>query len=190
MTRREMYVSGGIGSRWQGEEFGRDWELPNERAYTETCAAIGSVMWNWRLLALDGDARYADLLEWTLYNAVLPGISLDGQQYFYQNPLANDGSHRRQEWFGCACCPPNIARLLAQVPGYFYSLGDDRSVWVHLYAAGEARLVFPAGGSVTLRQETRYPWDGKSGSKSRRAVASSRCGCAFRRGAKPGPRWR
>ena len=161
MTRREMYVTGGLGSHWQGEEFGRDFELPNERAYAETCAAIGSVMWNWRMLALDGDARYADVLEWTVYNAVLPGVSLDGQHYFYQNPLANDGTHRRQGWFGCACCPLNVARLLAQLPGYFYSVGDAGSVWVHFYAAGTARLDLPAGGSLTLRQETRYPWDGE-----------------------------
>src|SRR5690606_33927886 len=112
----QSYVSGGIGSRWQGEAFGRDYELPAERAYAETCAAIGSVMWNWRMLLRTADGKYADLLEWTLYNAVLPGVSLDGQKYFYQNVLADDGTHRRQEWFGCACCPPNVARLLAQLP--------------------------------------------------------------------------
>ena len=137
MTGRRMYVSGGIGSRYEGEAFGGDFELPNERAYTETCAAIGSVMWNWRMLALDGEARYADLMEHTLYNAVLPGLSLDGQRYFYQNPLADDGTHRRQPWFGTACCPPNVARLLASLPGYFYSAADD-GVWVHLYAEGDA----------------------------------------------------
>jgi uncharacterized protein len=129
---RRMYVSGGLGSRYEDEAFGKDFELPNERAYTETCAAIASVMWNWRMLALEGEARYADLIEHTLYNAVLPGLSLDGQHYFYQNPLADDGTHRRQPWFGCACCPPNVARLLASLPGYFYSTSVG-AIWVHLY---------------------------------------------------------
>ncbi|HJQ29854.1 MAG TPA: beta-L-arabinofuranosidase domain-containing protein, partial [Rubrobacter sp.] len=125
MTTRRMYVTGGLGSRYEGEAFGGDYELPNERAYTETCAAIGSAMWNWRMLMLGGDARYADLIEHTLYNAVLPGISLDGGHYFYQNPLAADGTHRRRPWFGCACCPPNVARLLASLPGYFYGASRD-----------------------------------------------------------------
>ncbi len=171
MTTRRSYVSGGIGSRWEGESFGKDFELPNERAYAESCAAIGSVMWAWRMLSLrtEDNTRYADWIEHTLYNAMLPGLSLDGQTYFYQNPLADDGTHRRQPWFGCACCPPNIARVLAQLPGYIYSVTSRRfpesdgrhdSVWVHLFAAGTATIPLPAGGSVTVRQATRYPWDG------------------------------
>jgi uncharacterized protein len=160
MTTRRMYVSGGLGSRYEGEAFGRDFELPNERAYTETCAAIGSVMWNWRMLALRGEARYADLIEHTLYNAVLPGLSLDGQHYFYQNPLADDGSHRRQPWFGCACCPPNVARLLASLPGYVYSASEN-AVWVHLYAEGAATVELDGNRTVRLRQRTSYPWDGR-----------------------------
>ena len=160
MTTRQMYVSGSIGSRYEGEAFGEDYELPNERAYAETCAAIGSVMWNWRLLLLSGDARYADVLETTLYNGVLPGLSLDGGAYFYQNPLADGGRHRRQPWFGCACCPPNVARLLASLPGYFYSLSDE-GLWVHLYAQGSARISLPGGRTVGLTQHTRYPWDGE-----------------------------
>jgi hypothetical protein len=159
MTTRRMYVSGGLGARWEGEAFGKDYELPNERAYTETCAAIASVMWNHRMLALTGEARYSDLLEWTLYNAVLPGISRDGQSYFYQNPLADDGSHRRQPWFGCACCPPNVARLFAQLPGYFYSVSDE-GVWAHLYAAGSAEVTLSDGRTVALTTRTEYPWDG------------------------------
>lgn len=159
MTTGRMYVSGGIGSRYEGEAFGKDYVLPNERAYTETCAAIGSVMWSWRMLMLDADARYADLMETTLYNGILPGLSLDGQSYFYQNPLADDGTHRRSEWFSCACCPPNIARLLASLPGYFYSVSDE-AVWVHLYAEGSARVALPDGRVVQLHQRTRYPWDG------------------------------
>jgi uncharacterized protein len=160
MTTRRMYVSGGLGSRYEGEAFGKDFELPNERAYTETCAAIGSVMWNWRMLGLRGEARHADLIEHTLYNAVLPGLSLDGQNYFYQNPLADDGTHRRQPWFGCACCPPNVARILASLPSYFYSTSED-AVWVHLYAEGVATVELDEDRTISLRQRTRYPWDGR-----------------------------
>ena len=160
VTTRRMYVSGGIGSRYEGEAFGKDYELPNERAYAESCAAIGSVMWNWRMLVLGGDARYADLMEHTLYNALLPGISLDGQHYFYQNPLAGDGTHRRKPWFYCACCPPNIARLLASLPGYFYSTSGE-GVWVHLYAQGEASVELDENRLIQLKQRTRYPWDGE-----------------------------
>ncbi len=160
MTTRQMYLSGGIGSRYAGESFGADYELPNARAYAETCAAIGSIMWNWRMLALEGDARYADVVETTLFNGFLAGLSLDGESYFYQNPLADDGSHRRQPWFDCACCPPNIARLLASLPGYFYSVSDD-GIWVHLYAEGTARIRNGASASVGLVQHTRYPWDGE-----------------------------
>ncbi|MGI9049328.1 MAG: glycoside hydrolase family 127 protein [Rubrobacteraceae bacterium] len=159
MTTRRMYVSGGIGSRYDEESFGRDFELPSARAYAESCAAIGSVMWNWRMLMLDGDARYADLMEHTLYNAVLPGLSLDGQNYFYQNPLTDDGEHRRQPWFGCACCPPNIARLLVSLPGYFHGVSDE-SVWVHLYAEGEAEIHLNEKRVIKVRQRTSYPWDG------------------------------
>jgi uncharacterized protein len=157
MTTRRTYVSGGLGSRYEGEAFGDDFELPNQRAYTETCAAIASVMWNWRLLALEPEARFGDLLEWTLYNAVLPGLSQDGEHYFYQNPLADDGRHRREPWFGCACCPPNLARLLASLPGYVYTVSDD-ALWVHLYAAGSVDTTLPAGQSVRLSQRGAYPF--------------------------------
>jgi len=158
MTTKRMYVSGGLGSRHEGEAFGEDYELPSGRAYAETCAAIASVMWNWRMLMISGDARYADLMEHTLYNAVLPGVSIDGRRYFYQNPLADNGTHRRQPWFGCACCPPNIARLLASLPGYFYGVSDD-TVWVHLYAAGSATVDLE-DRAVRLAQRTDYPWNG------------------------------
>lgn len=160
MTTRIMYVNGGLGARHEGEAFGDDYELPNDTAYAETCAAIASVMWNWRMLLLDGDARYADLMEHTLFNGVLPGLSLDGQHYFYVNPLSNDGQHRRQPWFECACCPPNLARVLAQMPGYVYSVSGD-GVWVHLYAQNEARLSLANGQVVGLKQRTNYPWDGR-----------------------------
>jgi DUF1680 family protein len=160
MVERRSYVTGGIGARYEGEAFGVDYELPNERAYAETCAAIGSVMWNWRMLALTGEARFTDALETTLYNGVLAGVSLNGQSYFYQNPLADSGSHRRQPWFGCACCPPNIARLLASLPGYFYGTSRE-GVWAHLYAAGSASMTLPGGARAAIIQRTRYPWDGE-----------------------------
>ncbi len=157
---KRQYVTGGAGARYEGEAFGDDYELPNDRAYAETCAAIASVMWNWRMLALDGDARFADDLETALYNGVLSGLSLDGQAYFYQNPLADRGHHRRQPWFGCACCPPNIARLLASLPGYLASTSED-GVWIHLYAANESRVSLSDGNSATVTVQTEYPWDGE-----------------------------
>jgi DUF1680 family protein len=165
---RKAYVTGGLGAHWAGESFGEDFELPNERAYAETCAAIGGLMWNWRLLALDGEAKYADWMETALYNGILSGISLDGGAYFYQNPLADRGRHRRQPWFGTACCPPNIARLLLALPGYLYGTSPE-GVWVHHYVAGTVEVQPPGGGAgagvagagATLAVETRYPWDGE-----------------------------
>ena len=158
MTQQQMYVTGGIGPRWVNEAFGADYELPR-RAYAETCASIGSIMWNARLLALEPDAKYADLMEQTLYNGFLSGLSLDGKSYFYQNPLTDNGTHRRQEWFGCACCPPNVARLLAQLPGYFYAVADN-AIYINLYAQSEAEIALPDGRKVGLKQKTNYPWDG------------------------------
>jgi len=159
MTERKMYVTGGIGARYVGESFGRDYELPNVTAYAETCAAIANVMWNWRMLLATGEARFADVMELALYNGALAGISLNGEEYFYVNPLADRGTHRRQRWFRCACCPPNIARLLASIPGYFYSISSE-GVWLHLYAQSKVSLDVN-GTSVEIIQRTRYPWDGK-----------------------------
>ncbi|GAC1360660.1 MAG: glycoside hydrolase family 127 protein [Ktedonobacteraceae bacterium] len=159
-TARKVYVTGGAGARYEGEAFGADYELPNERAYAETCAAIASVMWNWRLLLLKGEARFADLLEQTLYNSVLSGVSLDGEVFFYQNPLADSGQHRRQPWFTTACCPPNIARLFASLPGYLYSTSEE-GVWMHLYVASTATTTLPDGRSLTIEQQTNYPWEGE-----------------------------
>jgi DUF1680 family protein len=159
MVARQMYISGGLGARHEGEAFGEDYELPNTRAYTETCAAIASVMWNWRMLQLTGEARYADAFEQALFNAVLPGISLDGLKYFYENPLASRGTHCRQAWFPCACCPPNIARLLASLPGYLFSASPE-GIWVHLYAQGRVQCTLPDGQQVGIYQTTRYPWEG------------------------------
>ncbi|PQV64204.1 hypothetical protein B1R32_10648 [Abditibacterium utsteinense] len=158
-TQRQMYISGGAGSRYEGEAFGHDFELPNARAYTETCASIAVVMASWRLLQASGEARFADDLERALYNGVLSGLSLSGDEYFYQNPLADDGAHRREKWFGCACCPPNIARLLAQLPAYFYSVTKNE-VWVHLFAQNRAEITLPDGHQVVVEQRTNYPWHG------------------------------
>ncbi|GGP21089.1 glycoside hydrolase family 127 protein [Silvimonas iriomotensis] len=158
LVTRRMYISGGLGSRHDGEALGKDFELPNERAYTETCAAIGSMMWNHRLLAATGHARYADLIEWTLYNGMLPGWGLDGKHYFYVNPLADDGEHHRQPWYDVACCPPNVARTLAELPGYVYSTSEDE-IWVNLYMHSEAQI--PLGDRVVaLSLRCNYPWDG------------------------------
>ncbi len=159
MVRQQMYITGGLGARHDGEAFGNPYELPNARAYAETCAAIASLMWNWRMLQINGDARYSDLLEWTYYNAVLPGISLDGKEYFYTNPLKSDGNHRRQKWFDCACCPPNISRAIAEFQGYMYSVSDE-GIWLHLYASSWASFDLRTGQKVELIQSTRYPWDG------------------------------
>ncbi len=160
MMTKKVYVSGGLGARWDGEAFGEDYELPNRRAYAETCAAIANLMWSWRMLALRGEAKFADTIEWTLYNAILPGIALDGRTYFYQNPLENDGRHRRKPWFGTACCPPNVARTLASLGGYVYSV-TDRTIWTHLYASHRAEVTLPDGRTIALGQETNYPWDGE-----------------------------
>jgi uncharacterized protein len=159
MTSRQMYVSSGLGARHEGEAFGEDFELPNAKAYTETCAAIGSVMWDHRMLAATGHARYADLIEATLLNAILPGWSLDAKHYFYENPLEDAGGHRRQPWFHCACCPPNVARTVASIPGYIYSTSED-AVWVHLYVQNTAQLEIN-GQAVQISQRTNYPWDGE-----------------------------
>jgi DUF1680 family protein len=158
LCTRNLYLTGGIGPSRNNEGFTRDYDLPNETAYAETCAAIGLVFWNHRLLQLEGDARYADTLERALYNGVLSGVSLSGDLFFYENPLASLGAHHRQPWFDCACCPPNLARLLASLGGYVYSY-NDAGVAVHLYVQGVGQFSLP-GGSLTLHQATNYPWDG------------------------------
>lgn len=159
LTQTKMYITGGVGSRYEGESIGDAYELPNLRAYAETCAAIANVMWNWRMLLVTGAAPYADVMETALYNGVLAGMSLDGVAYFYENPLADRG-HRRQPWFDVACCPPNIARLIAAIPGYFYSTSEN-GVWVHLYASSTAEVNVPGAGDVVIVQRTRYPWEGE-----------------------------
>lgn len=159
VTGTRMYITGGVGSRYEGESIGGPYELPNDRAYSETCAAVANVMWNYRMLLATGDAKYADIMELALYNAALAGISLDGKSYFYVNPLASRGEHRRQPWFDVACCPPNIARLMASLPGYIYSTSSG-GVWIHLYVASEAKVNLN-GNIVELNVNTDYPWGGE-----------------------------
>ncbi|MCS7187527.1 MAG: glycoside hydrolase family 127 protein [Armatimonadota bacterium] len=159
LTEKRIYVTGGCGARYEGEAFGRDYELPNERAYAETCAAIANILWQWRMFLLTGEARFIDVLERSLFNGALSGIGLDGRSYFYVNPLADRGRHRRQPWFECACCPPNIARLLPMVQSFLYAISDE-GIFVNLYAESAATLNFK-GVPITLVQRNDYPWDGE-----------------------------
>jgi len=168
VAERRMYIHGGIGSTRFGERFTCDYDLPNEEAYAETCAAIGLVFWSHRMLQIDADSKYADVMERAFYNGTISGVSLDGKRFFYDNLLAvHPKTHRfrerkspfRQEWFGCACCPPNIARLLASLPQYVYSR-NDREAYVHLYVGSTAELEV-AGQTVRLAQRTGYPWKEK-----------------------------
>ena len=156
---RKLYITGGIGATGAGEAFGGPYELPNMTAYNETCASIGMDYWNHRLFLLHGDAKYIDVMERTLYNGLISGVSLDGRTFFYPNPLESNGQHARSPWFGVACCPGNITRFLASVPGYVYARQGD-TIFVNLYAAGTAEIETGGGRTVRLVQETRYPWDG------------------------------
>jgi len=153
----KLYITGGLGQPGGPEGFNKDYNLGNN-CYCETCAGIGNVYWNHRLFMLHGDAKYIDVLERSLYNNVIDGVSLDGKRFFYPNPLSSSGGHARSEWFGCACCPGNIARFVASVPGYVYATkGSD--VYVNLYAAGKGDLKV-GDHTVTITQKTRYPWEG------------------------------
>jgi uncharacterized protein len=162
---KRMYLTGGIGSRHDRERFGENYELPNLTGYLETCASIGMAFWNQRMFLLSGDAAYLDVMERVMYNGVLSGVSLDGTLFFYPNPLESDGTYKfnkgragRAPWFGVACCPGNISRFLPSVPGYVYATRDD-ILYVNMFIAGEANVEL-AGRKVTVKQETRYPWDG------------------------------
>ncbi len=162
VCERKMYVTGGLGPSHVNEGFTCAYDLPNETAYAETCAAVALIFFNHRMLQLDLDGRYADMMERALFNGALSGISLDGTKFFYENPLAvlpPAPPRKRQEWFGCACCPNNISRLIASLGIYMYSEAMD-SAAVHLYGTSEVLLTI-GGQSVTLTQETNYPWDGK-----------------------------
>ncbi len=158
MASKKLYITGGIGSRAQGEGFGPNYELNNHTAYCETCASIANVYWNYRMFLATGDAKYADVYERALYNGVPSGVSLSGDKFFYDNPLESMGQHERQPWFGCACCPGNVTRFMASVPQYMYATqGDD--VLVNLYIQSTADIKTD-GNSVKLRQTTDFPWNG------------------------------
>jgi len=159
LASTKTYLTGGIGSRHDGEAIGDPYELPPDRAYCETCAAIASIMWNWRLLLVTGESRFADLLERTLYNGFLSGLSLDGGSFFYTNPLQSRNGKRRHSWHPVACCPPNIMRLLASLHHYLATT-SDRGVQLHQYATSTIRAVVPVAGTVELAVETGYPWSG------------------------------
>jgi len=156
---RNMYLTGGIGPSGSNEGFTTDYDLPNLTAYQETCASIALALWNHRLALLYGEARYADVVERSLYNGVLAGVSLDGTKFFYVNPLASTGGHHRSGWFSCACCPPNVARTLASLGGYAYATSDE-ALWVNLYIQGAVKTIV-AGQELRLQVTTDYPWDGK-----------------------------
>ena len=158
IVNKKLYITGGIGATSHGEAFGKNYELPNMSAYCETCAAIGNVYMNYRLFLLHGEAKYFDVLERTLYNGLISGVSLDGGGFFYPNPLESIGQHQRQAWFGCACCPSNIARFIPSVPGYVYAVHNE-DLYVNLFMSNTSSI--PVNGKkVTLTQTTTYPWNG------------------------------
>jgi len=156
---KKLYITGGIGALGSGEAFGRNYQLPNLSAYCETCAAVANDYWNLRLFLLHSDAKYVDVMERTLYNGLLSGVSLDGKRFFYPNPLESDGQHQRSPWFGVACCPGNLTRFLASVPGCVYAHHGE-TLYVNLYAAGTADIKMDDGRELKVTQQTRYPWDG------------------------------
>lgn len=155
---KKYYITGGIGATAAGEAFGKNYELPNMSAYCETCAAIGNVYVNYRLFLLHGESKYYDVLERTLYNGLISGVSLDGGGFFYPNPLESMGQHQRQPWFGCACCPSNICRFIPSLPGYIYAV-KDKDVYVNLFMSNTSDLKV-GGKAVSIEQTTKYPWNG------------------------------
>ena len=156
---RNMYVTGGIGSSKENEGFTEDYDLPNASAYCETCASVGMIIWNHRMNLLSGDGKYVDVLERSMYNAALAGISFSGDHFFYVNPLESNGDHHREAWFGTACCPTQMSRFLPSIGNYIYGVSDD-GLWVNLYISGTGKMEF-SGNPVELKQETNYPWDGR-----------------------------
>jgi uncharacterized protein len=162
LVSSQMYVTGGVGARSDGEAFGDSYELPNFTAYGESCAAIGNMMWNWRMLAATGDAKYADVIERALYNGINSGMSLDGTLYCYRNPLSFDpagGDRIRNPWYDTTCCPPNLERILASLPGYLYSTSKD-GVYLHLYENSQLDWHLEDGTGLKVEQKTSYPWEG------------------------------
>lgn len=166
MVNKKMYITGGIGARHDGESFGDNYELPDLTAYSETCAAIGSVYWNQRLFQLTGDSKYGDIMERALYNALIAGISVTGKAFFYPNPLESDGKYAfnmgsatRQPWFDCSCCPTNLVRFLPSIPGLIYAANKD-SLYINLFVSNNA-LVKINDNNIKINQKTSYPWEGK-----------------------------
>ncbi len=166
VVSKKMYLIGGVGSRHEGEAFGDNYELPNITAYNETCAAIANVYWNQRMFLLHGDSKYIDVLERSLYNGVISGVSLDGKNFFYPNPLECDmhyhfnsgGSLTREPWFDCSCCPSNLCRFMPSIPGYIYAKAEDK-IFVNLFIQSSTGIDL-SGNKVALKQETNYPWQG------------------------------
>lgn len=158
VVHRNMYITGGIGSSRNNEGFTEDYDLPNLDAYCETCASVGMVLWNQRMNQLTGDSKYIDILERSLYNGALAGISLGGDRFFYVNPLESKGDHHRQEWYGCACCPSQLSRFLPSIGNYIYASSDD-ALWVNLYIGNTGQIRI-GETDILLTQETDYPWDG------------------------------
>ncbi len=155
---KKLYITGGIGATNMGEAFGENYQLPNATAYNETCAAIGNVYTNYRLFLLHGDSKYYDVLERTLYNGLISGVSIDGGSFFYPNPLASTGKYSRKAWFGCACCPSNISRFIPSLPGYLYAVKDN-NLYVNLFMPNNAELEV-GGKRIKISQHTNYPWEG------------------------------
>jgi uncharacterized protein len=165
MVGKKIYLHGGIGAIGDGERFGDNYELPNRTAYAETCAAIGSVFWDYRMFLLHGDGRYIDVLEKTLYNGLLSGVGLDGKSFFYTNALQVNNSFThpdlepaRSGWFTCSCCPTNLCRLIPSVPGYVYAYQDNR-IFVNLYISSSTEISLGSGNKLRLEQESNYPWE-------------------------------
>ena len=158
VVNRNMYITGGIGQSSSNEGITEDYDLPNLTAYCETCASVGMVFWNWRMNQLSGDAKYADVMERSMYNGALAGINLSGNKFFYVNPLESLGNHHRQAWYGCACCPSQICRFLPSIGNYVYGVSAD-ALWVNLYMGNEANIKL-GGKEVKVTQETNYPWEG------------------------------
>lgn len=156
---RNMYITGGIGPSKYNEGFTHDYDLPNDTAYCETCASVGMVYWNHRMNMLHGDSKYADVVERAMYNGALAGVSLNGDRFFYVNPLESDGNHHRQEWYDCSCCPTQIARFIPSIGNYVYCTSEE-GIWINLYIASKSTVKFN-NNTVNLTQITDYPWDGK-----------------------------
>jgi len=158
VVKHKLYVTGGIGSQGANEGFGPSYQLPNMTAYNETCASIGNVFWNYRLFLMHGESKYVDVMERTMYNSLLSGISLSGNRFFYPNPLESMGQYDRSGWFAVACCPGNITRFIPSMPGYIYAKQGSR-LYVNLYVQNKAHINLQ-GDSLNFSQQTRYPWDG------------------------------